>query len=76
MDFCSKLYHRKIKPFAGPVYVDNGSTGTDTASQTIEIHEGAVYYISVLNVSLNNCGHHFNLNYGVYNLKVKNIQLT
>lgn len=75
-DFCNKLYNRKIKTFTSPVYAGNNGKGTaDTSSQTIEVQEGNVYYISILNVSLNNCGHYFNLSYGADTLKVKALHL-
>ncbi len=70
-DFCNKLYSRKLKPFATPYYVGNGSESSELAINTFDVKKDNIYYISVLNTSLNNCGHHFKLSYGKDTLKVK-----
>ncbi|MBI3518191.1 MAG: OmpA family protein [Bacteroidetes bacterium] len=70
-DFCQKLYQQKIKPLAPPFYVGYGSEHLQPQERVITIQKDHVYYISVLNTSLNNCGHRFNLSYGTDTLKVK-----
>ena len=70
-DFCNKLYSQKLKPLASPYYVGNGSESSESAINTLDVKKDNIYYISILNTSLNNCGHHFKLSYGKDTLKVK-----
>lgn len=70
-DFCSKLYTQKIKPITGSYYVGKGSELSDLNFKTLSVKKGNIYYISVVNTSLNNCGHNFILNYKADSLKVK-----
>jgi outer membrane protein OmpA-like peptidoglycan-associated protein len=70
-DFCSKLYTQKIKPITGSYYVGKGSELSDLNFKTLSVKKDNIYYISVVNTSLNNCGHNFVLNYKTDSLKVK-----
>jgi outer membrane protein OmpA-like peptidoglycan-associated protein len=70
-DFCSKLYSQKIKPIAGSYYVGKGSELVDLNFKTLSVKRDNIYYISVVNTSLNNCGHNFILNHKTDSLKVK-----
>jgi outer membrane protein OmpA-like peptidoglycan-associated protein len=70
-DFCTKLYNQKLKPITTPYYIGFGSEKPDVVNQTLAIQKDNIYYVSVLNTSLNNCGHHLILSYGSDTLKVK-----
>lgn len=70
-DFCTKLYNQKLKPITTPYDVGLGSEKTGAAIQTLDIQKNNIYYVSVLNTSLNNCGHNLKLSYGLDTLKVK-----
>lgn len=70
-DFCKKLYYSKIKPITEPYYLGMGGEQSGASYHSIDIKKDNIYYISVLNTSLNNCGHHLNLCYSSDTLKVK-----
>lgn len=70
-DFCNKLYSQKLKPIALPYYVGIGSQFSEISTHTLDVKKDHIYYISILNTSLNNCGHHLKLSYGLDTLKVK-----
>ena len=70
-DFCNKLYSQKLKPITSPYYVGNGSESSELAINALDVKKDNIYYISIVNTSLNNCGHHFKLSYGKDTLKVK-----
>jgi outer membrane protein OmpA-like peptidoglycan-associated protein len=70
-DFCQKLYQQKIKPLTAPFYVGYGSEQVIPEEKTMTVQKGSIYYISVLNTSLNNCGHRFVLSYGTDTIKIK-----
>jgi outer membrane protein OmpA-like peptidoglycan-associated protein len=70
-DFCKKLYSRNLKPITSPYYVGNGIQPNELSKNTIDIKKDNIYYISIVNTSLNNCGHNFKLSYGKDTLKVK-----
>ncbi len=74
-DFCTKLYNQKLKPITTPFYIGLGSEKTATINQILDIQKDNIYYVSILNTSLNNCGHHFKLSYGADTLKVKAFHL-
>jgi len=76
-DFCDKIYNQKIRPvkpsfFAGNVSKENPY---NLDEKTFAAKKDNVYYISVLNTSLNNCGHSFYLINEKDTLKVKAIHL-
>jgi len=70
-DFCKKLYSGKLKPIKLPFYVGNERQPNELSKNTIDIKKDNIYYISIVNTSLNNCGHYFKLSYGKDTLKVK-----
>ena len=70
-DFCSKAYHGKIKPIGKPYYVGLGGELANTEKKSFDVLANQIYYISVLNTSLNNCGHIFKLKYNNDSLGVK-----
>lgn len=63
-DFCYKVYHHKIEPVK-PIFFANKEARADPFSLNSEkaftVLAGKTYYISILNVSINNCGHTFKL---------------
>ena len=76
-DFCDKVYFQKIKPvknsfFSGLVSKEDPY---DLTERTFLAKKDNVYYVSVLNTSLNNCGHNFYLIYEKDTLKVKALHL-
>jgi len=62
-DFCNKLYNHKVKPLFPLFYVGYGSNSMQSKEITLPVQKDTIYYISVLNTSLNNCGHNLKLNY-------------
>ncbi|HEX7415014.1 MAG TPA: OmpA family protein [Bacteroidia bacterium] len=76
-DFCDKVYYRKISPAKASFFLGNVSKDDPYAlsAKSFLAKKDNVYYISVLNTSLNNCGHTFYLVNGNDTLKVKAIHL-
>jgi outer membrane protein OmpA-like peptidoglycan-associated protein len=75
-DICDKVYYQKISPAKSSFFVGKGSDKfTDDNEKTFRAKKDNVYYINVLNTSLNNCGHKFWLSYGSDTLKVEAIHL-
>ena len=76
-DFCDKIYNQKIKPAKASFFTGNVSKENpyDLSEKTFAAKKDNVYYISVLNTSLNNCGHSFYLINEKDTLKVKAIHL-
>ena len=75
-DFCSKVYTQKIKPIMPSWYIGLGAETKKSISKIINVKKNQVYYISVVNTSLNNCGHTFNLSYQTKDtLKVRALHL-
>jgi len=77
VDFCNKLYYDKIPPVK-PSFFLNGNKGDDPydlSKRSFAAVKGNTYYISVLNTSLNNCGHNFSLVNGKDTLRVKALHL-
>lgn len=70
-DFCNKLFYNKIKPLYGPYFIEKTDKTANPAVKTFTVKKDKVYYISVLNTSLNNCGHYFTLNALADTLKIK-----
>lgn len=70
-DFCNKLYQKKLKPIMPSILIDNANKQGDNTVKELDIKKDNIYYISVLNISLNNCGHHLFLNYGPDTLKIQ-----
>jgi len=76
-DFCDKVYYHKIKAVRSSFF-----TGPNATDEPYELQERSfaakkdnVYYISVLNTSLNNCGHNFYLVDQKDTLRVKALHL-
>ncbi len=76
-DFCDKIYNQKIKPVKSSFFTGNVSKENpyNLDEKTFAAKKDNVYYISVLNTSLNNCGHSFYLINEKDTLKVKAIHL-
>lgn len=73
-DFCNKLYQQKIKALNNSF--DIGQETKDLNFKSIIVKKDHIYYISVLNTSINNCGHQFKLFHQVNDtLVVKAIHL-
>jgi outer membrane protein OmpA-like peptidoglycan-associated protein len=70
-DFCNKLYSQKIKSITSPYFIGNGSELSKIRFKPLQIKKNNIYFISILNTSLNNCGHNFFLNYKADSLKIK-----
>lgn len=75
-DFCNKLYNQKLKPLFKSWSAGKGSDLMLPAVKELNAKKDNSYYISVLNTSLNNCGHLFNLSYQTTDtLKIKALHL-
>ncbi len=76
-DFCDKIYKQKIRPAKASFFTGNVSKENpyDLNEKSFAAKKDNVYYISVLNTSLNNCGHSFYLINEKDTLKVKAIHL-
>lgn len=75
-DFCDKVYYHKIKAVKPSFFTGNVSEDEyDLSEKTFDAKKDNVYYISVLNTSLNNCGHNFTLSYQKDTLRVKALHL-
>lgn len=58
-DFCEKVYHNKIDPVK-PLFFSNKEGKENPYSlgeKTFFAQAGNTYYISILSISINNCGH-------------------
>ena len=56
-DFCNKLYYQKIKPLSPSFNANSPTNSLKTNYKKLTLIKDQVYYISVLNTYLNNCGH-------------------
>ncbi len=76
-DFCDKVYYKKVKPAKASFFTGSGSKENpyDLSEKSFEAKKDNVYYLSVLNTSLNNCGHNFYLINDKDTLKVKALHL-
>lgn len=72
-DFCKQVYHQKAKPVKTEFFSNAASITDphDLSEKKFKTMKGNVYYISVLNTSLNNCGHKLWLFDGKDTLRVK-----
>lgn len=61
--FCEKVYYRKIAPVASAFFIGKGAGVSITNAGTFNAKKNNVYYVGVLNTSLNNCGHRFTICY-------------
>jgi outer membrane protein OmpA-like peptidoglycan-associated protein len=61
-DVCEKVYDQKIKPLKGSFFAaKNSDDPYDLSEKVFNAVKGNIYYISVLNTSLTNCGHRLKL---------------
>jgi len=76
-DFCDKIYNQKIRPVKSSFFIGNISPENpyDLSEKSFAAKKDNVYYISVLNTSLNNCGHDFYLVNEKDTLKIKALHL-
>jgi outer membrane protein OmpA-like peptidoglycan-associated protein len=76
-DFCDKVYYKKVRPVKGSFFEGKVSKENpyELTEKSFEAKKDNVYYISVLNTSLNNCGHDFYLINEKDTLKVKALHL-
>lgn len=76
-DFCNKLYYGKITNVKPEFFVEKAAKENpyDLSPKSFSAVKGNTYYISVLNTSLNNCGHAFRLVNATDTLKVKALHL-
>jgi len=76
-DFCDKVYYHKIKAVKSSFFIGSNSTDDpyDLSEKSFHAKKDNVYYISVLNTSLNNCGHNFYLIDQKDTLRVKALHL-
>jgi outer membrane protein OmpA-like peptidoglycan-associated protein len=76
-DFCDKVYYQKVRSVKPSFFAGNVSKEDPYSlnEKSFSAKKDNVYYISVLNTSLNNCGHSFYLVHEKDTLKVKAIHL-
>ena len=76
-DFCDKVYYHKIKAVKPSFFTGKNATDDpyDLSEKSFPAKKNNVYYISVLNTSLNNCGHNFYLIDQKDTLRVKALHL-
>jgi outer membrane protein OmpA-like peptidoglycan-associated protein len=76
-DFCEKIYYKKLKSVKPTFFIGNISKENpyDLTEKTFAAKKDNIYYISVLNTSLNNCGHNFYMINEKDTLKVKALHL-
>ncbi len=76
-DFCDKVYYHKIKAVKPSFFTGNKAADDpyDLSERSFAAKKDNVYYISVLNTSLNNCGHNFYLVDEKDTLRVKALHL-
>ncbi|MEO8761421.1 MAG: OmpA family protein [Bacteroidia bacterium] len=76
-DFCDKVYYHKVKAVKSSFFINTTSSDDpyDLSEKIFQAKKDNVYYISVLNTSLNNCGHNFYLITQKDTLRIKAIHL-
>jgi outer membrane protein OmpA-like peptidoglycan-associated protein len=74
-DFCEKVYYKKLKSVKPSFFMRGGDDPYDLTEKSFSAKKDNTYYISVLNTSLNNCGHNFYLINEKDTLKVKALHL-
>lgn len=74
-DFCDKIYAQKIRELKPAFFSPAKSDPYDLSERSFRAQKGNMYYISVLNTSLTNCGHLLYMTSGADTLKVKALHL-
>ena len=76
-DFCTKVYYQKWEPMKASFFTKGASKENpyDLKEKTFQAKKEHIYYISVLNTSMNNCGHQLYLKSGSDTLRVKALHL-
>jgi len=75
-DFCDKVYNQKIQPEKSSFFLNNKQSDEyDLTQKSMQIKKDNIYYISILNTSINNCGHFFRLWKGKDTVKIKSIHI-
>ncbi|HKC68886.1 MAG TPA: OmpA family protein [Bacteroidia bacterium] len=75
-DFCNKVYYNKLKSVKPSFFTGNIKDDPyDLTEKTFSAKKDNIYYISVLNTSINNCGHNFYLINENDTLRVKALHL-
>ncbi|MBI3518984.1 MAG: OmpA family protein [Bacteroidetes bacterium] len=75
-DFCKRVYDQKVKPVRTEFFSRvNKEDPYDLSEKKFNALAGNVYYISVLNTSVNNCGHRLILFDGKDTLRVKAVHV-
>lgn len=76
-DFCDKIYYQKIQPVKPSFFLNqkNKIDAYDLTQKSMQVKKDNVYYISILNTSINNCGHFFRLWKGKDTVKIKGIHV-
>lgn len=74
-DFCKKLYNQKIQPLKKDFFIRSTDDLFDLTEKKFKARKDSVYYISVINTSLNNCGHNLSMCYGKDTLHVKAVHI-
>lgn len=71
-DFCNKLYYQKMKPLKSSFFLSGSAKDAyDLSVRKMELKKDQVYYISILNTSINNCGQIMTMIAGKDTLTVK-----
>lgn len=73
-DFCNKVYNDKIQALKPSFFInkkEDANTFFDFSEKRFFAKKDNVYYVSVLNTSINNCGHFLRLYRGKDTLKIK-----
>lgn len=76
-DFCKKAYAGKVMP-KGAEFFSNLKTRDDPytlSEKKFTAQKGNTYYISVLNTSINNCGHYLYMQDGADSLRIKALHI-
>ncbi|HXB40170.1 MAG TPA: OmpA family protein [Bacteroidia bacterium] len=75
-DFCKKVYDQKVKPVRNEFFsLVNKEDPYDLSQKKFNALAGNTYYISVLNTSVNNCGHRLILFDGKDTLRLKAVHV-
>lgn len=76
-DFCNKVYAKKIGTMPLTFFKEklNSFNAYDLGKKTFTAQKGNIYYISVLNTSLGNCGHDFEMHADKDTLKVRALHM-
>jgi len=74
-DFCEKVFDQKIRELKPSFFTPARSDPYDLSERSFKAQKDNTYYICVLNISINNCGHRLFLATGTDTLKVKALHL-